>query len=99
MNLQANIFNEAPKTIGFIDSNSLIHICQIAVHKTNDALSNPEACHFAVIRSCGKQTNAFGRSVSNAAYSPPWSSDFSSFPIIATRQLCGLKPFPKPVDI
>ena len=40
------------------------------------SFSNPWACNFAFIRSCGKQSNAFDRSVSNAAYSPPWSSKF-----------------------
>ena len=37
------------------------------------------------------------RSVSNAVYSPPSSSDILNFSIIATRQLCRLKPFRKPV--
>ena len=44
---------------------------------------------------CGKQLNTFDRSVSNVAYSPPWSRDFLNFSIITTRQLCGLKPFRK----
>ena len=44
---------------------------------------------------CGKQLNTFDRSVSNAAYSPPWSGDFLNFSIITTRQLCGLKAFRK----
>ena len=41
--------------------------CQIPMHKSlNDALSNPEACNIAIIRSCGKPSNALDRSVSNA---------------------------------
>ena len=35
------------------------------------SFSNPRACNFTFIRSCGKQSNAFDRSVSNAAYSSP----------------------------
>ena len=61
------MFDEAPKAIGIIDFDSLI------------PLSNPWACNFAIIRSCGKQSNALDKSVSNAAYSPPWSSDFLIF--------------------
>ena len=48
------MFYEAPKALGIIDFNSLISACQIAMHK-----SNPWACNFANIRSCGQQSNAF----------------------------------------
>ena len=52
--------------------------------------------HFPIIRPCGQQLNALDRFV-NAAYSPPWPSGFYNFSFIATTQLCGLKPFRKPV--
>ena len=38
--------------------------------RINDGVSKPQAYNFAIIRSCGRQSNAFDRSVSNAAYSP-----------------------------
>ena len=47
--------------------------------KLNDAMSNSQACNFAIIRSCGKRSNALDRSASSAAYSTPWSSDFLKF--------------------
>ena len=53
--------------------------------------------NFAIIRSCGRQSNASDISVSSPAYSPPWHSDVLNFSIIATGQLRGLKPFLKPV--
>ena len=89
--------NEAPKAVGVIDFDSLIHVCKQLCISLNDALSKPKACNFAIIRLCGKQSNTLDRSVSSAAYSPPWSSDLLSFSIIATRPLCGLKIFLKPV--
>ena len=41
--------------------------------------------------------NSGKQSVCNAAYSPSWSSEIWNFSITATRHLCGLKPFRKPV--
>ena len=67
------MFDETPKTIGIIDFDSLIPVCQIS---HNDALSNLQACNFAITSSCGKQSHTLGRPVRSAAYSPAWSSDF-----------------------
>ena len=67
------MFDKTPKTIGIIDFDSLIHVCQISY---NDALSNLQACNFAITSLCRKQSHTLGRSVSSEAYSPAWSRDF-----------------------
>ena len=44
------MFDETPKTIEIIDFHSLIRVCQIS---HNDALSNLQACNFAITSYCG----------------------------------------------
>ena len=56
---------------------------------------NPQACSFSITKPCGKQLNVLDRSVSNASYSPPCSSDFLDLSTIATRKLSRLKPLRK----
>ena len=56
------MFDEFPWVVEIIDFDSVRPACQIPMHKSlNDALSNPEACNIAIIRSY-----ALDRSVSNA---------------------------------
>ena len=49
-----------------------------------------------MINSCGKQSNAFERSVNSTPNAFPLSSDDFNFSNIAIRQFCALKPLQNP---